>query len=125
MDPLDVDVIMPTSTSFGLQTLLKTAVKRAGFESEAKTITGLSPSAQALFVARAGRHKNSVSILVVPSDANVAQMTADVRFFLTALEGLSESFAHQVVLPFPSHEVDPYRGLPPHFEIASARSGLA
>ena len=122
MDPLDVDVIMPTSTFFGLQTLLKTAVKRAGFEIEAKAVTGLSASAQALFVARASRHKNSVSILVVPSDANVAQMTADVRFFLTALEGLSESFAHQVVLPFPSHEVDPYRGLPPHFEITSARA---
>ena len=26
------------------------------------------------------------------------------------------------VLPFPSHEVDPYRGLAPHFEIASARA---
>ena len=89
MDPLGVDVIMPTSTSFGLQTLLKTAVKRAGFEIEAKTVTGLSASAQALFVARAGRHKGSVSILVVPSDASVASVTADIRFFLTALEGLS------------------------------------
>lgn len=122
MDPLDVDVILPTSTFFGLQTLLKTAVKRAGFEIEAKAVTGLSASAQALFVARASRHKNSVSILVVPSDASVASVTADIRFFLTALEGLSVSFAHQVVLPFPSREVDPYRGLPPHFEITSARA---
>ena len=81
MDPLDVDVVMPTSISFGLQTLLRTAVKRAGFEIEARAVTGLSASAQALFVARAGRHKNSVSILVVPSDASVASVTADIRFF--------------------------------------------
>ena len=26
------------------------------------------------------------------------------------------------MLPFPSHEVDPYRGLAPHFDIASARA---
>ena len=26
------------------------------------------------------------------------------------------------VLPFPSHEVDPYRGLPPHFGVTSARA---
>ena len=49
-------------------------------------------------------------------------MTRDARFFYSALEGLSEAEVERVVLPFPSHEVDPYRGLAPHFDIASARA---
>ena len=49
-------------------------------------------------------------------------MVGDVRFFLSSLEGLSRSDAENVVLPFPSQEVDPYRGLAPHLEVASARA---
>ena len=49
-------------------------------------------------------------------------LTADARFFLSALEGLSDAEAERAVLPFPSHEVDPYRGLAPHFDVASARA---
>src|SRR4051794_13498354 len=49
-------------------------------------------------------------------------MTTDARFFFSALEGLSQQDVERVVLPFPSHEVDPYRGLAPHFDIASARA---
>ena len=49
-------------------------------------------------------------------------MTVDARFFLAALEGLSDADVERSVLPFPSHEVDPYRGLKPHFDIASARA---
>ena len=49
-------------------------------------------------------------------------MTVDARFFLAALEGLSDADVERAVLPFPSHEVDPYRGLKPHFDIASARA---
>ena len=48
--------------------------------------------------------------------------TRDARFFYAALEGLSENEVDRAVLPFPSHEVDPYRGLAPHFDIASARA---
>jgi transcription-repair coupling factor (superfamily II helicase) len=58
----------------------------------------------------------------VPTDADVEQLTSDARFFLSALEGVSDADAAQMVLPFPSHEVDPYRGLQPHFDIASARA---
>ena len=58
----------------------------------------------------------------MPSDADVERLTSDARFFLAALEGLSDAEVERVVLPFPSHEVDPYRGLAPHFEIASARA---
>ena len=49
-------------------------------------------------------------------------MTADARFFLGSLQGLSEADAVRRVLPFPSPEVDPYRGLAPHLEVASARA---
>src|SRR5207253_2495326 len=46
----------------------------------------------------------------------------DARFFLAALEGLSRPDVEAAVLPFPSLEVDPYRGLAPHFDIASTRA---
>ena len=42
---------------------------------------------------------------------DVEKLTADVRFFLSAYEGLSDDEVERSVLPFPSHEVDPYRGL--------------
>src|SRR5688572_24784694 len=61
-------------------------------------------------------------VLVVPTDPDVEQMTADARFFLSAMKGLSDAQAEQAVLPFPSQEVDPYRGLAPHLEVASARA---
>jgi transcription-repair coupling factor (superfamily II helicase) len=61
-------------------------------------------------------------LLVVPTDAEVEKRTADVRFFLSAIEGLSDAEVERSVLPFPSHEIDPYRGLAPHFDIASARA---
>ena len=64
----------------------------------------------------------SAAVLVVPIDADVERMTDDARFFLAALEGLSDIDVERAVLPFPSHEVDPYRGLQPHFDIASARA---
>src|SRR5262249_46404860 len=62
------------------------------------------------------------TVLVVPTDADVEAMTEDARLFFAALEGLPDPDVERVVLPFPSHEVDPYRGLAPHFDIASARA---
>ncbi|HYT76326.1 MAG TPA: transcription-repair coupling factor, partial [Vicinamibacterales bacterium] len=60
--------------------------------------------------------------VIAPTDADVDQLTADARFFLSALEGVSDADAANAVLPFPSHEIDPYRGLSPHFDIASRRA---
>ena len=48
--------------------------------------------------------------------------TSDARFFLSALDGLSDAEAARAVLPFPSQEIDPYRGLAPHFDVASTRA---
>jgi transcription-repair coupling factor (superfamily II helicase) len=60
--------------------------------------------------------------LVVPADVDVEQFVSDTRFFLGALQGLGDVAAEREVLPFPSQEVDPYRGLTPHLEVASARA---
>ncbi len=60
--------------------------------------------------------------LVVPADVDVEQFVADTRFFVGALQVLTDAAAADQVLPFPSQEVDPYRGLTPHLEVASARA---
>src|SRR5688500_17456730 len=83
-------------------------------------VTGLTPPAKAMYAAAAAA--KGLTVVVVPTDADVESLTADARFFLAALEGLTDADVERVVLPFPSHEVDPYRGLAPHFEIASARA---
>ena len=49
-------------------------------------------------------------------------MTADARFFLAGLEGLARSDVERGVLPFSSPEVDPYRGMTPHLDVASSRA---
>jgi transcription-repair coupling factor (superfamily II helicase) len=109
-----------TSTSLTLRALLKTAANRLGLGVPGKGVSGLTPSAKALFVsAAAGRDR---VVLVAPTDADVEQLISDARFFLSALEGVSDADAANLVLPFPSHEIDPYRGLSPHFDIASARA---
>jgi transcription-repair coupling factor (superfamily II helicase) len=89
----------------------------------ARVLNGLTPAAKALAVASAShRARDAIVLFVLPSDADLETATTDVRFFLGALEGLSESAAERAVLPFPSHQVDPYRGLAPHFRVASARA---
>jgi transcription-repair coupling factor (superfamily II helicase) len=100
--------------------VLKSAAGRLGMAVPAHRITGLTPPAKAMLAsATANRGR---TLLVTSSDAEVDALTADARFFLSALEGLSDSEVERAVLPFPSHEIDPYRGLAPHFDIASARA---
>ncbi len=120
------------STSLTLQTLLRSAIARAGFAGPGLArVSGLSSSARALFLAAAANRDARLTptgaavatiVAVVPTDADVEQVSGDVRFFLAALEGLSDAAAGQSVLPFPSHEVDPYRGLAPHLGVLSART---
>jgi transcription-repair coupling factor (superfamily II helicase) len=109
-----------TSTSLTLRALLKNAAGRLGVGVSGRAVSGLTAAAKGLFAAAAaGRER---SLVIVPSDADVEQVCADARFFFSALEGASDVDAARAVLSFPSHEVDPYRGLLPHFEIASARA---
>src|SRR5687768_15246423 len=86
----------------------------------ATRVTGLTGPAKAMFAAAAAA--KSPTFVVVPTDADVESVTSDARFFLAALQGLTDAEVERSVLPLPSHEVDPYRGLAPHFEIASARA---
>jgi transcription-repair coupling factor (superfamily II helicase) len=109
-----------TSSSLTLRAVLKTAAGQLGLGVPGRTVSGLTGPAVAMFAAASAARQ--LTILVVPADADVERLTSDARFFLAALEGLSDSDVERVVLPFPSHEVDPYRGLAPHFEIASARA---
>src|SRR3954451_9336613 len=109
-----------TSSSLTLRSLLKSAASRLRVGLPARQVSGLTGPANALFAAAAA--ERGLTLLVVPTDGDVETMTADARFFFSALEGLSDAEVERTVLPFPSHEVDPYRGLAPHFDIASARA---
>ena len=60
-------------------------------------------------------------LYVVPTDGDIDETVCDVEFFFSALEGLPAASARSV-LPFPSHEIDPYRGLSPHVGVTSARA---
>src|SRR5437660_12201518 len=92
-------------------------------DSSARSVSGLTPSAKALHVAAAAQARpNGVVLYVLASDADLEVATADVRFFLAALEGLAPNAVERSVLPFPSHEVDPYRGMAPHVGVPSARA---
>ena len=91
--------------------------------SPARAVSGLTASAKALFVAAAAQARpHGVVLYVVPSDGDLEETCADVSFFLAALEGLSPAAAERAVLPFPSHEVDPYRGMAPHIGVTSVRA---
>jgi transcription-repair coupling factor (superfamily II helicase) len=109
-----------TSSSLTLRALLKAAGSRAGLGVSAPEVAGLSAAAKALLVAHAARE--GTVVLVVPSDGDVESITSDVRFFVGSLEGLADTDLERSVLPFPSTEVDPYRGLAPHLDVASARA---
>jgi transcription-repair coupling factor (superfamily II helicase) len=103
--------------------------KLAGDAAQAKAggrthLSGLTPAAKAFWIAGAASDdpRSEMVLAVVPSDRDVEQVTSDVRFFLGGLEGASADELDNIVLPLPSQEVDPYRGLAPHLRIASARA---
>ena len=108
------------TTSLTLQSILKTAAGRAGLGGQAPVVAGLTPPAQAFAVAAAAAAEPV--LLVVPSDSGVEQMVGDIRFFHGALSGASGAALERSVLPLPAPEVDPYRGIAPHLEAASARA---
>jgi len=92
-------------------------------DAPAPAVAGLTPSAKALFVAAAGHAQPAgVVLYVVPGDGDLEEACGDVAFFLAALEGLAPAVVERAVLPFPSHEVDPYRGLEPHIGVTSVRA---
>ena len=117
-------LVPPTTASLTLRALLHEAAARSGLGGgpalSRESISGLTPPAQAL--AAAAFAGLGPVVLVVPADADVDGMTGDARFFLAGLEGLARNDVERGVLPFPSPEVDPYRGMTPHLDIASSRA---
>jgi transcription-repair coupling factor (superfamily II helicase) len=111
-----------TSTSLTLRALFNQAAARAGLDRRAAVTAGLTPAAKALAAVAQARTPASVTLLVVPTDKDVEQLTSDARFFYAAMEGASEATVEQSVLPLPSLQVDPYRGMSPHFRVAAARA---
>ncbi len=108
-----------TGTSLTLQAALRSAAALSGLGGAARSLSGLSAAAKGFAVAAAAAE--APVIVVVPRASDVEQMVADTSFFLGNLTAASEHELRQHVLPFPSHEVDPYRGLAPHFDIVAAR----
>jgi transcription-repair coupling factor (superfamily II helicase) len=112
--------VLTTSSSLAFRSLLKRVGSVSGLAQAPARLTGLTHSALALHAALTAQDR--ALVLVVPTDADVEQVSSDARFFLSVLQGLSDAAAAQHVLPLPSPEVDPFRGLAPHLEVASARA---
>jgi transcription-repair coupling factor (superfamily II helicase) len=113
---------MPTTTSLTLRALLSRAVSAASLDKPSRVIAGLTPPVKALAGVAVARTATEVTLLVVPTDKDVDQMTSDARFFYAALEGASEADVERAILPLPSLQVDPYRGMTPHFRVSAARA---
>jgi transcription-repair coupling factor (superfamily II helicase) len=111
-----------TSPSLALRALFARTASRLAFDRPAGTIAGLSPAVKALAAVAAARARPGLTLLVVPTDRDVEQMCADARYFYAALEGAAASAAELAVIPCPSLQVDPYRGMAPHFKVAAARA---
>ena len=110
------------ATSLTLRALFSRTATRLSLDQPLGVTAGLSHAAKALAAVSASRVTRGVTLLVVPTDKDVEQMTADARFFYGAYEGASESGIERAVLPLPSLQVDPYRGMTPHFRVAAARA---
>src|SRR5580765_454392 len=121
--PLQGLLVSTATSSLNLRALLKTAIARSGLGAPARIVSGPGAAAKALLVAAAAYERpHGVVLYVVPSDGDIDQAAMDVGFFLASLEGLSTASVERAILPFPSHEVDPYRGLAPHVGVTSARA---
>ncbi len=114
---------MPTATpSLTLRALFSQAAARAGLDTSAPVIAGLTPAAKALAAVITARSQGGTTLLIAPTDKDLEQLTGDARFFYSALEGTSDEGTERAVLPLPSLQVDPYRGMTPHFRVAAARA---
>jgi transcription-repair coupling factor (superfamily II helicase) len=114
---------MSVSTpSLALRALFARATSRLEFDRPAGTVAGLSPTVKALAAVAAARARPGLTLLVVPTDRDVDQVCSDARYFYGALEGAADSAAELAVVPCPSLQVDPYRGMSPHFKVSAARA---
>ena len=114
---------MSTAPSLALRSLLTRVLRETGLLSPLQRISGATPPVRGLAVAAAAKRLSDTTILlVVPTDAEIENAVGDVAFFLSMLEGSAATIVERQVLPFPSTQVDPYRGFQPHLKVAAARA---
>ena len=117
---------MSTTTSLTLRALLKDARGPHGPRRARRRRHGavaVCAGAGARGVWRTPSPERLVVAIVAERRGRGAPHGRRPRFFSGAIEGLAVTrAADALVLPFPSHEVDPYRGLAPHLRVASARA---
>jgi transcription-repair coupling factor (superfamily II helicase) len=108
--------------SLTLRSLLARAVAAAGLDRAAPVTAGLTAASKALAIAGLARSRPGVTVVVAPTDTEADQLAADIRFFYGGLEGASDAAVDRAVLSLPGLQVDPYRGMTPHFRVAAARA---
>ena len=114
---------MSTAPSLALRSLLTGVIREMGLQSPTRRLSGASAPVRALAIAAASKRLSGGTVLVVlPTDAEIDNAVGDICFFLGVLEGSADTVVAQQVLPFPSTQVDPYRGFQPHLKVASARA---
>src|SRR6267142_2387852 len=82
------------------------------------TVSGLSGSGRALFIAGLWQSLRRPLIVVTPQDRGVEALATDLSYFHSELN----SSAANRVCPFPAWETDPYAGLTPHADVQQARA---
>jgi transcription-repair coupling factor (superfamily II helicase) len=113
---------MASAPSLALRSLLTGVLRETGLQSPLQRLSGATPPVRALAVAAGAKRAGGTLLLVVPTDADIEATVADIAFFLSVLEGSATATVERQVLPFPSTQVDPYRGFQPHLKVASARA---
>ena len=114
---------MSSAPSLALRSLLTGVIRETGLQSPTRRLSGASAPVRALAIAAAAKRLSEGTVLLVlPTDAEIDNAVGDICFFLGVLEGSADAVVSQQVLPFPSTQVDPYRGFQPHLKVASARA---
>jgi transcription-repair coupling factor (superfamily II helicase) len=114
---------MASAPSLALRSLLTGVLRETGLLSPLQKVSGATSPVRALGVAAAAKRLSETTILlIVPTDADIENTVGDISFFLSVLEGSASTVVERQVLPFPSTQVDPYRGFQPHLKVASARA---
>ena len=114
---------MSSAPSLALRSLLTGVLRETGLQSPTRRLSGASAPVRALAIAAAAKRlPEGTILLVVPTDAEIDNTVGDICFFLGVLEGSADAVVSEQVLPFPSTQVDPYRGFQPHLKVASARA---
>ena len=114
---------MSSAPSLALRSLLTGVIRETGLLSPTRRLSGASAPVRALAIAAAAKRLSEGTVLLVlPTDAEIDNAVGDICFFLGVLEGSADAVVSQQVLPFPSTQVDPYRGFQPHLKVASARA---